>query len=338
MPTFSLYLRRVSALVAVLFLPLVAACGPLTGTVTEDDRITIGMVSYPGDAPYIVAEEEGLFRKHGVEAHVTIISDMTQAIAALSSGSMQFFFGTADFATVVANAGVDAKQIMITDVGDGADGMLASADIKSVSDLKGKTVYLALGTPSHFLFRTVTDEEGLKTEDVHLVKMEADQVGTAFAAGKIDAGMSWEPWLTKASAEREGGRVLFTSHDRPGIIADTLIVSGDFLRERPQDAQAVVAALFEAVEVMKANPAKAHAIAGKGLGLTAEEFAEQAKSVRFLSPEENVALFDKTTPRNLYELTDKAEAIFRADGIIERDIDADAIIDASVIRAYLSSQ
>ena len=88
---------------------------------------------------------------------------------------------------------------------------------------------------------------------------------------------------------------------------------------------------------MKADPAKTNAIAGKGLGLTAEEFAEQVSTVRFLSPEENVMLFQKTTPRNLYELTDKAEEIFRADGIIDRDIDAEAIVDDSVLRAYLAN-
>ena len=142
--------------------------------------------------------------------------------------------------------------------------------------------------------------------------------------------------MSKAKEQRAGARTLFTSRDKPGIIADTLVVRADILRDRPKDVEAVVAALFDATAELKANPVEMNAIAGKGLGLSADEFAEQAKTVRFLTPEENMMLFDRAAPHNLYELTRNAAEIFRTDDVIRGEVNADAVVDPSVMRAYIS--
>jgi NitT/TauT family transport system substrate-binding protein len=322
---------------SLVLAPVLAGCTNTTASVTNGDVVNIGMTLYPGYAPLFIADAEGLFAKHGVNAHVVVANDLTQLLSAQSSNSLQISGVTADFAAVMANAGLDLKEFYTSDVGYGADGVLVTDDVKSVADLKGKTAYLALGTPSHFLLRTVAANAGLQHADVKLVKMEADQAGAAFAAGKIDVAVSWEPWLSKASAARAGSKVLFTSKDEAGIIADTFVVRSDFLKAHPEKVEGMVAAYLEAIELMKTNPEKTTSIAAKAFGITPAEFEEQIKTVRFLSADENMALFQKETPRNLYELTEQAVKIYKEDGIIEKDLDAESIVDPSVMQAYMNS-
>lgn len=308
----------------------------LTGEVVkQDESIKIGVIVYPGFAPFFIAQEKAFFEKEGVNAEVVLINDPTQAISALASGNVQVLFSSADFTPIVSDAGVDVREIFASDIGYGSDGLLVKNNLKSVEDLKGKTVYLSLGTPSHFLLRFMTEQAGLNKNDINIANMEADQVGATFVAGKIDYGMSWEPWLSKAS-ERTDGKLLFSSKDKPGIITDTFIVRTDILNSRNGDIKAVVRAWFDSINFIKTNPDEANSIMSKAMGLSKEDFEAQASAIKFLSYEENLAKFNRNTNLNIYELTQKAVEIYREDGIIKSEIVPDKIIDAKTLKEIYS--
>lgn len=296
----------------------------------KEEPLKIGVLVYPGSSPFFVAKEKGFFEKEGANAEVEVINDPSQMIAALAGNRIQLLYSTADFTPVIADAGVDVKEILAVDIGYGSDGLLAKKDISSVNELKNRTVYLSFGTPSHFFFRYATKEAGLKAGDVKLIHMEAEQVGSAFVAGKIDYGMSWEPWLSKAS-ERADGRVLFSSKDKPGIITDTLIVRSEVLQFRRDDVKAVMRALLDAVEFQTANPTEANSIAAKNMGISVNELEAQLATVRFLNYTENLKKFDKSNRLNIFDLTESAIEIYKEDGIIKSEIAPGKIVDVSLL-------
>jgi NitT/TauT family transport system substrate-binding protein len=334
MRSISLILRRILALSALSALVLTACQGNLTGSATNQEPVTIAIVNYPGYGPALVADKLDLFEKHGVNAKVTVISDLFQGIAALGSDSIQMLASTADFTPVIQGTGVDVEDVYVSDIGDGADGLLVPQSVQSMQELKGKTVYLAVGTPSHFIFRVVAAQNGLTSDDVKLVKMEADQAGAAFAAGKVDYAVSWEPWLSKAASERKDGKILFTSHDKPGIIVDTYTVRDQFAKEHPEQVKGIVAALAEASDLFKTDPAKFNALAAEGFGLTPAEYAEQVTAVKFQSLKENVSFFDPSSAHNLPALAQQAVDIYHTDGVIEKDknVDVSSLHDGSFVR------
>lgn len=298
--------------------------------------LKIGISVYPGFAPFFVAQEKGFFAKEGVNAEIVTITDANQLISALAGNQVQLLTSTADFTTVVADAGVDIKEIFATDIGYGSDGLLTKNDVNSINDLKGKTIYLSLGTPSHFLLRTITKDLGFGKNDIALVQMEADQVGAAFVAGKIDYGMSWEPWLSKAS-ERKDGKLLFSSRDKPGIITDTIVVRTDILQSRRKDVKAIMRAWFDAVDFVKSNPEEANAIMARNLGVPMEDFKAQLQTVKLLDYAGNMAKFDKSSELNVFELTEQAVEIYLEDGIIKSEVRPKDLIDPQVL-AELSAK
>lgn len=307
--------------------------GGITASITGDRPITVATMMYPGYAPWFIAKDKGFFEEEGVPANVVMISDFLQLIPSFVSGAVDVLPSTADLSVVVAETGTDFKQILAGDEGFGSDGLLAKNDAQNFQDLRGKSVYLAPGSPSHFVFRYLQKDAGIPFENITLERMEPDQVGAAFAAGQIDYGVSWEPWLTKASQERADGRVLFSTRDTPGIIVDTMVVRGEVLRSRPDDVQALLRAWFRSIDFLRTNEDEAVAIMAKGMGLPPQELREQLKNLRFLSFDQSVAKFDKTQPLNLYDLTDAASDIFMADKVIAKPADADAINDGSFLRA-----
>ncbi|MBT4277669.1 ABC transporter substrate-binding protein [Candidatus Falkowbacteria bacterium] len=322
------------AIIAIGGALLVSQKGDLTKSqkqAVSGQPIKIGIIVYPGFAPFFIAEEKGYFEKEGVNAEVVIINDPVQAVSALAGNDVQMLFSSADFTAYISDAGVSIKEIFASDIGYGSDGLLVKNDVNSINDLKGKTVHLSMGTPSHFLLRYLTEQEGLKGGDINMIQMEADQVGVAFVAKKIDYGMSWEPWLSKAS-ERDDGKVLFSSKDKPGIITDTFIVRSDILKSRRNDVKAVVRAWFDSIDFLEANPREANAIMAKNLGLPIEDFEAQVATVKFLDYSENLIKFDEKADLNLFTLTKEAVKIYKEDGIITKDIKAQDIVDSSVLK------
>lgn len=85
----------------------------------------------------------------------------------------------------------------------GGDGIIASGEIQSVKDLEGKTVGLDKASTSYFFFLAVLNKYGVDESKIEIQEMTSGDAGAAFVAGKLDAAVTWEPWLTQAS-QREG--------------------------------------------------------------------------------------------------------------------------------------
>lgn len=315
-----------------LALALVACTPSPNANNQEQPLLRIGIFTYPGFGPMYVAKEKGFFDQEGVRVEIVNFGvDISQGVSALASDNVQLLAGAADTPPLLADAGVDSKIVLASDIGYGADGLLVKNDVSSIKDLKGKTVNLSLGSPSHFFLRYVAEKSGLSKDDIELNMMEPDQVGAAFAAGQIDYGMSWEPWLSKAS-ERKDGKVLFTSKDYLGAITDTFIARSDTVATRQEDVKKALRAWFKALDFIKSNPAEANEIMAKNFGLPVADLEAQLSTVKFLSHAENLDRFDQSKSMSFYELTSKAASIYKQDGVIKADINVDSVLDAQPLR------
>jgi len=299
-------------------------------TVVKKEPFKIGIVVYPSFGMSYIAKEKGFFQEEGIDVDIVQISDENQIVSALASNQVQMLTGTPDFTTVVADSGVDATQFLFTDIGYGSDGLVVKNDVNDITQLKGKKVYLSFGTPSHFLFRYWSQQAGLNSSDVEIINATADQVGAGFVAGKIDYGMTWEPWLSKAS-ERKDGKVLMTSKTTPGIVGDSVIVRRDFLEKHREEVKAFMRAYFKSVAFWNSNKDEANAIIAKNFNIAPEEFAPMMDTVKLLDYNENLKKFDSSSELNIYNLTSKAIDFYSEDGILKTKPDVNKLIDPSLL-------
>jgi NitT/TauT family transport system substrate-binding protein len=298
---------------------------------TNQEPIKIGIVVYPESGAFYIAKEKKFFQKEGVDVELVQIP-ADNIFAALETNQVQMATGFApDTMTLLADAGINVKQVLLTSFSAGADGMVASKEIKKITDLKNKKVYLTLGYPEHFFFRYAAEQAGLSAGDVELVNLNSEEVGASFVSGKINAGMTWEPWLTKG-LERKDGQILFTSSDYPGVIMSLLVSRNDLIEKRPEDIKKIMRGFFEAAAWWENNTAEGNAIAAKNFNLTVEEFAPMRNTFKLADLKTNLQKFGKTNPQNIYEITNKASEYYFQDGIIKSKIDGDQVTDASLIQ------
>ncbi|WKB34724.1 ABC transporter substrate-binding protein [Terrilactibacillus sp. S3-3] len=162
-------------------------------------EVKIGISSWIGFAPMYLAAKEGLFKKNGVNVKLQTIQSATDRRTAMAANRIQGFMTTVDTHVVTAASDIPVYQVLALDTSSGGDGIVAKKEIKSFKDLKGKRVAIdTSGGASYFWFLYELDKNGMNMNDVTMVNMSAGDAGAAFVSKKVDAAVTWQPWLTKA--------------------------------------------------------------------------------------------------------------------------------------------
>jgi NitT/TauT family transport system substrate-binding protein len=304
------------------------------GSAFAGEPIKLGMSTWLGYAPLYLAKEKGFFHKRGIEVEIVVIESPADRRAAFAADRIQGMATTVDthVMTAAAENPIPVKQVLAMDDSYGGDGIVAKKEIKTVKDLKGKTVAAQLGAgASYFWLNYVLSQNGLKLSDLKTVDMKAGDAGAAFVAGRVDAAVTWEPWLSKAKATPFGS-VLLSSDKTPGIIVDSLAFKPAFLQTRGADVKKIVAAWNEAVKFAADNPKDADAVMAKFTGQKPEEFTKEKAGVRFYGQKENKDYFGTAEkPGLLYTVTQRAADLWFSLKLIKTKPRAADLIDGSFL-------
>lgn len=276
------------------------------------ETFVVAIPTYPGFAIPFIAEKKGYFGNQKVI--LKRIDDPAIINSGIIKGEIDGSFTSTDSFVLAALQGVNAQAILLADESYGADGIVVKKSIKTVEELKGKQVALNIGWPGHFFLLYNLDKVGLSPNDVTIINMDADKAGAAFVSGKLDAAVTWEPWLSKA-AENPDGNVLISTKDIRGIIIDPLIVRSDTIRNFPGSVQAFVDGYYMAYKWYMENRAEGDSIMARALGLEQEDFEAMIRNSILLGPTESKKLLQPGG--DIEKLFRKAAALWFKSGVID---------------------
>ena len=296
------------------------------------EEVLIGQSSWIGFAPLYIAEEKGFFKNHGVNVKIQSIESKADSKSAMAAGRIQGVSTTADTQVVNAAAGIELAQILALDTSAGGDGIVAKKEFKDIESLKGRKIALdTTGGADFFWFQYLLHQKGMTLKDFDVQSMSAGDAGAAFVAGKVDAAITWQPWLSKAS-NTEFGYTLMDSKASPGVIVDTFAMRKDFLKAHPEVAQAIVDGWYEALEFIKTNEDEAIAIMAKRLGEKPEALKKEMADVKFYDEAGNKVYFGtKEQPGDFYKIVKMASDLWMEVKLIDKPVDAASVIDGSFL-------
>jgi NitT/TauT family transport system substrate-binding protein len=173
------------------------------------DKIRVGLSSISATSGSIwVAEEKGLFKKHGLDAEVIIIGGgASRVVNSLLAGEIQFSVGGGDAVIRAALRGADTV-LAASPLKTGLQRLLTRPEIKSPADLKGKTIAVTrFGSASHWVMQLFLRKWGMRVEDIQILQLESSPAMYAsLEKGRIDGAVFTIP--TFFLAEEKGYRVL----------------------------------------------------------------------------------------------------------------------------------
>ncbi|MCP4179840.1 MAG: ABC transporter substrate-binding protein, partial [bacterium] len=258
-------------------------------------------VTYPKD-PFslqlIVMRKKGLlqkeFAKDGIKVKFHDITNGLKQAKAAATGKIDIC-GSINTSSIIVAAGQGIKLNIIRAVCNSTDTwglMTTNPNIKSVKDLKGKTIASVKGGNFQQFVLGALAKNNMTVKDVNYIPMSNAKTYDALLAGKVDAGvLSTNKML---DAKKRGGRVLITASElmRANLVA---AATESFAKEHPDWVGKYVKVQNEAMEFIKNHKHEALQLAAEDLGISyqdAEWLYNNTKLINTLSKDDIMSLKD----------------------------------------------
>ena len=176
----------------------------LTGSAAAQMKIQIGCTATSDCASAMVAVDEGIFRKHGLDVEMTPIGINSNIPAAILSNSIQIGGPTSTVFLQAVDGGLDlvaiagASIMNPTSNGNITAFVRNGISIKEPRDFVGKKV----GAPGlnaflHVLFVKWLVEKGVDPKSINFVEVTFPTMSDIIKSGGVDAVLTAEPFVTR---------------------------------------------------------------------------------------------------------------------------------------------
>jgi NitT/TauT family transport system substrate-binding protein len=330
-----MFARRLVLPLCILVAVVLSACGnPSTPTSTKyTGTIHISSSTWTGYAVLYVANSKGTWKSHGLDVNFKVVEDPNDRFIAMAAGRLEGMATTVDTYARQQSAGVPAVEIFPIDASVGGDGILASKSIKTVADLKGKSIAVNQGSVSEFFLAQVLQANGMSLKDVKELNMKSGEAGAAFVAGRVDVAVTWEPWLSKAKA-RADSQVLVSSKQYPDLIMDSFGFRKEFIQKYPDTVKEFMRAYYDAFDWMQKNPAEANKIIGDAVGESADDVKADLSTIAMYDLKTGKAIMGTSSAHGkIYDTAKSAADFWKSIGKIDSVMNLNDAIDPSFINS-----
>lgn len=301
-----------------------------------DNTIRILCPTWSGYAPIFVASDLGYFKAMGITVDIKFDDERADVMAAMARGDIEM-----DLRTVGEYQGRPRDEntpgIIIGTIDEslGGDGVIAAGDIKSVADLKGKTVASELNIPGRLLLQLDLKKAGLTLKDVNLKEIATADTVSVFADHSVSAVVSYEPYMSQAlkvDAARNPTEIV-SSAQYPGYITDVIIVRADDLKANPEKYRDFLEGIYKAVAYYNSDPAGFIKLAAPHYDLSPADFkASIDGTLTYTSLADTQGMIGTPTkPGTLYNVFDTLMGLNLENGAANHQLNAAKSIDPSVV-------
>jgi len=229
--------------------------------------IRLGYVPVLIYSPLFVALEKGYFAQENLDVQLTPLQGGSDSVVQLAAGNFDAAVGGIGAGLLnAANKGLDFRIVapMHSERPPLSTSLVISAtrasEIKTIADLKGKTVAInATGAATEYWLAQALQEGGLTFSDVKLATVAFKDVPVALQTGAVDAAMLGEPQTT---LQVKSGVVKILADDFiHGFVSTYLYMGLPLLKDHLPAAQGFVRAYLRACRDLQGDALHDPAIA-----------------------------------------------------------------------------
>jgi NitT/TauT family transport system substrate-binding protein len=320
------------ALVILLRLPIGLVL--LWSHTLAQDKVRLGLSSVSAlHSAVWIAEQKGLFRKHGIDAEVIVVGQGgTAGISALLANDIQMTSSAGDALVNAALHGGDT--IMVAGVvNKGLQRIMVRPEIRTPADLKGKKVGVTrIGAVSHSVLLMILRRWNMSPTDVQVMQVgSSPNMLASLDKGGLDAAVITIPSMFVA--EDRGYKVLLDLADTDIYYLQTMIATTrSYIRNNRDKAVKFLKGYLEGIAYFKQNRKDSLEVVKKKLRISSEQERNLERSFDLLS-----AKYYEQTP---YPSLRGVETVL---GFVERDnpkaksADPKSFVDDSLLREIEAS-
>jgi len=251
----------------------------VSASTTNVSDVTLNIGDQAGAGAQALLTAAGLIGKLPFKAHWSDFTSGPPMLQAMGAGSIDVG-GVGDAPPVFEASAGGSIALVGAEVADpDASALLvpASSPIKTVAQLKGKTIAVAQGSSANYHLLAILTKAGLTIKDVTADYLQPAEAEAAFASGHVAAWDIWSPYIEYAEAKYHA-RVLVNG----STIGKTysFIVASRAALANPAKARAIhdyLKLLYQAYQWADQHQSAWAATWAKATGMTASVMAHAAK-------------------------------------------------------------
>ncbi|PKN59056.1 MAG: hypothetical protein CVU56_02330 [Deltaproteobacteria bacterium HGW-Deltaproteobacteria-14] len=222
------------------------------------------------------------------------------------------------------------------DWSNGGDGIVVRDSIRTMSDLRGKTVVLAQNSPSQFFVLNALINAGVQPSEVNFkYTQDAFQAAAAFNADSSIAGcVSWAPDIYNLSGIK-GNKLLVSTQTANKLIADVWYARADFAKDHPDIVEGIVRGIFDAMTALKTQDAKVQVSKwmASGYSIPESDTLGMLGDAHWTNHAENMEFFvNQNNPTNFERTYNTAHFLYKRIGQVTAKVPFDQIADFSILK------
>ena len=245
--------RIIGLIVVIVFFLLIIFT--LYGVSTENvETVNIGYLPTDHEAALFVANATKMYEEAGIDVKLYEYNNGGDMMSAMASGDLDVGYVGVTPAIYSMSKGVPIK--IVAGVQNEGSGLLShNSSIKSISDLKGKTV----ATPGEasiqsVLLKYALKKNGLNISDVESPSMKVSSMNDALRTASIDAMLTYEPYVTISKKINNQTLVENSSDILPDHPCCVVVMSEKFTSKNLDKAKKILDIHNKATEKVRENP------------------------------------------------------------------------------------
>jgi NitT/TauT family transport system substrate-binding protein len=228
------------------------------------------------------------------------------------------------------------------DWSNGGDGIVVREAIKTMADLRGKTIVLAQNSPSHYFALNALINAGVQPAEVQFkFTQDAFQAAAAFNADKSLAGVvTWAPDIYNLEKVK-GNRMMVNTSTANKLIADVWFARADFTKDNPDVVEGIVRGIFDAMVDLKAQDAKQKVakLMAAAYSIPESDALGMLGDAHSTNYAENREFFlNQNSPTNFERTWSTAYFLYKKINAVTEQTPFDQVMDFSVIQKLGSEQ
>ena len=235
----------------------------------QNNTLVVGMPTTPPNVvhmPVLVAQDLGLFKKHGVNVKVVALEDGVKVFRAMLAGNLDIAQSPGTVTSIAISKGSKVKAILGTLYKFEAS-MVVRGDIKTMADLKGKRI--GIQQPGGFadvLSKSVLRAAKIDPKDVNFVTIASEDV-PALVANQVDTAILHVEQEMLAREKVPSLHAIARMWElQPKQMYTYYAVKDETIKSKPVALQGFVDAVIEATRILYTDKAKVMPIIVKHTG------------------------------------------------------------------------
>lgn len=255
-------------------------------------QVRIGFNPWPGYEVIYLAKHLGYYEEEGVDVKLVELGSLGDTRSAFEKGSIDVASSTnIELVQVRSRMKKQAQAFCVFNYSNGGDVILSRESIKSVKDLKGKTVAAEGGSLNVYVLQRALEKNGLSLKDVKVSYLDQSSMKGAFERGELDALVTYPPFSIELSHAHKVNQI-FSTKEIPAEVLDILVADKQYIVENQVTLQKMLKAMDRAIDYMYANKEEAYAIMAARQKISSKEFQETIENdLQVLRFKDQKALF-----------------------------------------------